>query len=223
MRNQPSGIASAVASGLAPVALHHVLAADRDLADLARPARRCRRRRPGASRRPRSGVPIEPGLRSRVRLVERRDRRGLGQAVALEDDAAERLLERAHHLDRHRRAAGDAQPQARHVVACASVGWCSIAAYIVGTPSKIVTLSRSMTSSALPASNRGIRVRQAPASTAALSAQVSPKHVEQRQAAHDHVVGACSRAGSRAVVRGVADQLAWVSSAPLGWPVVPEV
>jgi hypothetical protein len=35
VRNQPSGMASAVASGLVPVALHDVVAADGDLADLA--------------------------------------------------------------------------------------------------------------------------------------------------------------------------------------------
>ena len=47
--------------------------------------------------------------------------------------------------------------------------------YIVGTPSKTVTLSRSMISSAFAGSKRGISVRQAPAATAALSPQVCPK------------------------------------------------
>src|SRR3712207_7474631 len=36
-------------------------------------------------------------------------RSGLRQAVALQHDAAEGLLEAAHHLDRHGRPAGDAQ------------------------------------------------------------------------------------------------------------------
>ena len=52
---------------------------------------------------------------------------------------------------------------------------CSMPAYIVGTPSKTVTLSRPITSSAFSASKRGIRVRQAPAVTAAFSPQVRPK------------------------------------------------
>ncbi len=52
---------------------------------------------------------------------------------------------------------------------------CSMPAYIVGTPSKTVTLSRPTTSSALAASKRGIRVRQAPLATAALSPHVRPK------------------------------------------------
>ena len=50
-----------------------------------------------------------------------------------------------------------------------------MAAYMVGTPSKIVTLSRSMISSALPASNRGSRVSVPPPATAAFSPQVRPK------------------------------------------------
>jgi hypothetical protein len=47
----------------------------------------------------------------------------------------------------------------------AASGLCSIAAYIVGTPSNTVTLSRPTTASAFPASNRGIRVRHEPATT----------------------------------------------------------
>ena len=100
---------------LAPVALHHVLAPDRDLADLAlldvlavvvdqlhldaahRHADRAR-------------------LALDVGLVERGDRRGLGEPVALEHDAVEGLLELLHHLDRHRRAARDAGAQAGDVV-----------------------------------------------------------------------------------------------------------
>ena len=51
-------------------------------------------------------------------------------------------------------------------------GWWSIAEYIVGTPSKTVTRSRSRTSSALPPSKRGISVRHPPTAIVALSAQV---------------------------------------------------
>jgi hypothetical protein len=50
-------------------------------------------------------------------MVERRDRRGLAQPVALEHLAAEPLLEAAQDLDRHRRAARHADLQRRRVVA----------------------------------------------------------------------------------------------------------
>jgi len=50
-----------------------------------------------------------------VRVVEGRERRGLRQAVPLEDHAAERLLERAQHLDRQGCPAGDAHAQAGDV------------------------------------------------------------------------------------------------------------
>jgi hypothetical protein len=55
------------------------------------------------------------GLAHPVGVVERRHRRGLGQAVPLQDDAAEEPFEAAHDLDRQCRATGDAQPQGRHV------------------------------------------------------------------------------------------------------------
>src|SRR3954454_9448286 len=101
-----------------PVALHEVVAADGDLADLAlahllavlvdRLHLHALDR--GADR---------AGLALAVGVVEGRDRRGLRQPVALEDLAAEGLLEAAQHLDRERRAARDAQPQARRVVVVA--------------------------------------------------------------------------------------------------------
>ena len=95
---------------LAPVALHDVVAADRDLADLAL-------RHVGAGVI--DGAHLHPGdggadrarLALPVRVVERRDRRGLRQPVTLQDRAAERLLELAQHLDRERGPAGHAQPQ----------------------------------------------------------------------------------------------------------------
>src|SRR5215210_2852925 len=108
--------AHAVLRGLgpAPVALHDVVAADDDLADLARRQvvvvvvdhlhldaldRRADRAR----------------LALAVGVVERGHRRRLAQAVPLEDDAAELVLEGAHDLHRHRRAARSAQAQARGV------------------------------------------------------------------------------------------------------------
>jgi len=56
----------------------------------------------------------------------------------------------------------------------ASSATLSSAEYMVGTPSKTVTASRSITSSALRGSNRGISVSVAPANTAPLSPQVRP-------------------------------------------------
>ena len=99
---------------------------------------------------------------------------------------------------------------------------CSIPAYIVGTPSKTVTLSRPTTSSALAASKRGMRVRQAPLATAALSPQVRPK---QWNSGRQPMTTSSSDSSTRvsAVVRALVIMLSWVSSAPLGWPVVPEV
>src|SRR3954464_12781826 len=101
-----------------PVALHEVVAADRDLADLALAHLvavlvddlhlDALDRRPDGAR-----------LALLVGVVEGRDRRGLRQAVALEDLAPERLLEAAQDLDGERRATRDAQPQARGVVAIA--------------------------------------------------------------------------------------------------------
>jgi hypothetical protein len=52
--------------------------------------------------------------------------------------------------------------QTRRLETSASLLACSIPLNIVGTPWKSVTLSRSMISSALSGSKRGIMLRQAP-------------------------------------------------------------
>ena len=101
-------------------------------------------------------------------------------------------------------------------------GWLSRAWYIVGTPSKIVTWSRWMISSALPASKRGIMVRQAPTFIAALSPQVWPKEWNSGRAP-----SRTSRSVPSNSVRTDTSQflyrLSCVSSAPFGVPVVPDV
>src|SRR6266545_8135111 len=51
-------------------------------------------------------------------------------------------------------------------------GWFSRATYIVGTPSKMVTRSRSLVRRASPGSNRGSSVREEPLVTEALSPHV---------------------------------------------------
>ena len=103
----------------------------------------------------------------------------------------------------------------------AAPGWCIMAAYIVGTPSKMVTLSRAIIGSASAGSNRGSRVRQAPVRTAVFSRDRSGRRVEQGQGPeYDVVRPAWSR--SR-VTSTFPTRLKWVSSAPLGVPVVPDV
>jgi hypothetical protein len=61
------------------------------------------------------------------------------------------------------------------VSAWSAFGWLRIAAYIVGTPWKIVTWSRPSTSMALAGSKRGMSVRVEPRSTEVLRPQVRPK------------------------------------------------
>ena len=135
----------------------------------------------------RDGAADRAGLGRLVGHVERGDGRGLGQAVALEDLAAELLLEGPHDLCRHGRAAGRARAQAVGVGLPSAFGWWSIAAYIVGTPWKIVTRSRRSTSMALAGSNRGISVSVAPLDRGVEPARQA-EDVEQRQAAHHDVV-----------------------------------
>jgi hypothetical protein len=71
----------------------------------------------------------------------------------------------------------DAPPEMQvrrdEVSAVAAERWCSIAAYIVGTPAKMVTVSRPKMSRALPASNLGSSVRQLPAAVTRPAASCS--------------------------------------------------
>ena len=97
-----------------------------------------------------------------------------------------------------------------------------MAAYMVGTPSKIVTASRWMISSALAPSNLGSRVSVPPAATVAFSPQVRPKTWNSgRQPIITSSVPFCSRV--RVTTAALLVTLAWVSWAPFGLPVVPEV
>ena len=97
-----------------------------------------------------------------------------------------------------------------------------MAAYMVGTPSKTVTPSRWMMSSALAGSNRGSRVSVPAVATLAFSPQVRPKTWNSgRQPMMTSFWLTPSRV--RAVRLALRTSPAWVSSAPLGLPVVPEV
>ncbi len=97
-----------------------------------------------------------------------------------------------------------------------------MAAYMVGTPSKIVTWSRWMISSALAGSNLGSSVSVPPTATVAFSPQVKPNTWNSgRQPITTSPELLFSSV--RAVRSALRTMLAWVSWAPLGLPVVPEV
>ena len=99
---------------------------------------------------------------------------------------------------------------------------CSIAAYIVGTPSKTVTRSRSMISSALPASKRGSSVRRPADGDRGVERARLAEGVEERQRAErDGALVEPEQADGRP--RRCAAGCSCVSSAPFGVPVVPDV
>ena len=101
-------------------------------------------------------------------------------------------------------------------------GWCSSAAYMVGTPSNTVTRQRWMISSAWPGSNRASRASAAPEFTAVFSPQVSPNTWNSGR--HPMTTSDGLRLNSvSALSWALVRRLAWLSSAPLGCPVVPEV
>ena len=97
-----------------------------------------------------------------------------------------------------------------------------MAAYMVGTPSKTVTLSRCVMSSALAGSNLGSSVSVAAFATEAFSPQVSPNTWNSGRQPMTTLSGVPS-SSVRAVTVALPVSPSWVSSAPLGLPVVPEV
>ena len=99
----------------------------------------------------------------------------------------------------------------------------SIAWYIVGTPWKTVTLSRSMISSALAGSKRGIIDRHAPTATAAFRPQVWPKVWNSGSAPSSTSSSVTCAERAAADTSQFLRRFACVSSAPLGEPVVPDV
>ena len=104
--------------------------------------RRCRRRRRASSRRRRSGSPIEPGLRSRsgrlndaIRATSPRARSP--RAPCSRTPPRSRAGPRPASPRRPRRTGRSVEASN-----ASRSGWCSIAAYIVGTPRNVVTRSR---------------------------------------------------------------------------------
>jgi hypothetical protein len=115
----------------------------------------------------------------------------------------------------------DTQSRSELVSYWSRSGWLSMAWYIVGTPWNTVTLSRWMISSALAGSKRGTIDSSPPTAIVAFRPQVWPKEWNS---------GSAPRTTSSAVVWArsimpwaLARRFAWVSSAPLGLPVVPDV
>ena len=84
-----------------------------------------------------------------------------------------------------------------------------------------VTLSRCRTSSALVGSNRGIMVSVAPQATAVFSPQVWPN--EWNSGSPPKMTSSGPPSNKEIDTATLDARLLWVSSAPLGFPVVPEV
>ena len=93
--------------------------------------------------------------------------------------------------------------------------------YIVGTPWNTLTRWRWIVSSTARASNRGTIVRQAPAATEAFSPQVWPN--EWNSGSAPSTTSPAASENGPAEISALRIRLAWVSSAPLGVPVVPDV
>ena len=109
----------------------------------------------------------------------------------------------------------------RHEASVESPSACSSALYIVGTPWKTVTRSRSMISSAFSGSKRGSIVTVAPLETAAFIVQVWPN--EWNSGSAPSRTSPSPNSAKPADDAQLRSRFAWVSSAPLGLPVVPLV
>ena len=203
-----------------PVALHDVVALDDDLADLALldlvavvveqlHLDALDRRADGAD------------LALLVGVVEGGDRRGLAQPVALEDLAVERLLEAAHQLAGHRRAAGAADPQRRVVALLARlvVEHRVVHRRHAGEQRHLVALDDLQRLGGIEARDE----RQRRAATAhTRSCSTSGRRNGTAAARRARRRRRRCRTG-RATPARCLSMLSWVSSAPLGWPVVPDV
>ena len=152
-----------------------------------------------------------------VRMVERGHRRCLRQPVALQDRAAERVLEAAQDLDRAgprrpTRTAGARTRRPRRGPGDAAAPRTSSARPRRSSPSRWLIISR-----AAPGSNRGSRARRGAAEDGRVQAAGQAEAVEQRQAPHDHV----ARAGAEQRRRGhlgVAEQVGVGQLGALGEP-----
>src|ERR1700709_525228 len=198
--------------GALPVALHDVVAADHDLADFALgdlvvvlvedlhlyPFER------GADR-PRLALAIGGGAGG--------EPRGLREAIALEHDRPEGLLEAAQHLDRHRGAAGDAGPKGGGVIALALgvVQQCPIHRWDAVEVGDAVALHRLQRLAGIESGDQG----EAGADhQRGVHADRLAEGVKERQAAEDDVAGGDFGGGAGGDV-GVAVQVGVGELGPL--------
>jgi len=93
--------------------------------------------------------------------------------------------------------------------------------HIVGTPRKTWTFSRANRSRAAFASNRSTRATDAPAASVMFSAADMPKTCAS--GAPPNTTSSCVTASSLPSVVATMRSPVWVSSAPFGPPVVPDV
>jgi hypothetical protein len=100
--------------------------------------------------------------------------------------------------------------------------WWSSAKYMVGTPAKSVTRSRFTIAAASSGVKRGSSVKQPPTASVAFWMQVWPKEWKSGSVA-SATSSRPTGASFGTTIAQLISRLAWVSSAPLGFPVVPEV
>src|SRR5215207_10733046 len=110
---------------------------------------------------------------------------------------------------------GMAEPPEQQILSdewsyCSRASLLSIALYIVGTPANSVTLSRSMISSALAGSNRGMNVSVAPESAQAFMQHVWPK--EWNRGSAPSTTSLSSVWNNWCDAFALASMLSWVSS-----------
>ncbi len=220
MRSQPSGTVAAVSSGRCQYSFIRL-----------GPRTASSPTSPGATSRPASsssrtstsriGVPMEPGLRGRSGWLK--DTTGLVSDMPKPSST----MQPKRRSNPCRISTGRDAPPEMHMrrlatSAAAAPGCCSSAAYMVGTPSNTVARSRAMASSTVCGSKRGTRVSEAPLRTATFMVQVCPKmwnSGRQPTITSSDV----SRWTSVTLTSVLWRSPAWVSAAPLGRPVVPDV
>jgi hypothetical protein len=93
---------------------------------------------------------------------------------------------------------------------------------MVGTPAKSVTPSRCMISKASCGVKRGSSVKEAPAARKAFWMQVCPKEWKRGSVASATSSGVAGTSFGTTTAQ-LMNRFEWLSSAPLGLPVVPEV
>ena len=100
-------------------------------------------------------------------------------------------------------------------------GWRAIASNIAGTPNMKVTRWRSISSSVPPGSNAATRTQLPPLSSIGRVSMFSA--AMWNSGAATRVTSSPIRSGSISTLTAFQVRLAWVSIAPFGRPVVPEV